>query len=345
MIDSIKERVHLNSSNDFTIVLPIRGTDRELGFMKKSIPSAIKLNPGELILACDEPMRHEVNDLIISLMRKNDFTRYRIVSFPRDSSWGFQLANVIWNCYKIAKYDKIYSFDIDSVVRKEALKGYDIVGKNGVAIVSLTKKLRTKTPMEIRRYIFYRIRVHQSDYVFSGNYWIYRPYFFDMIKLDEYKTLKNGVDTFLTNKIKEQNKYKIITLKEKGINSLDIQNEDYEWRQFQTGVWIGANNHVPIYMQPDKKLNWKNVRMVTIGGLLGILFTKILRDPDAFIKIKAFMYGHPKLVDGYKWAKDNPKHEVVQSAKSMTYDEWGYQGGSLIKKLGMKWGRSDGTGF
>ena len=41
--------------NDFTIVLPIKGTLEEMNFIEPSIKSAYALEPGELILALDKP--------------------------------------------------------------------------------------------------------------------------------------------------------------------------------------------------------------------------------------------------------------------------------------------------
>lgn len=338
--------------NDFTVVLPIRGTDKELQFMDKSIPSAIRLNPGELIFATDEPVRTEVVDKIKAICAKHNFTDFEIFTFPRDDSWGFQLANVIWHCYHLAKYDRIFSFDIDSIVRDNIMSGYDIVGKDNVAVCSFTKKLRIKSYAELQRYIFYRMRVRQSDYVFSGIYWIYRPFFFDVIKEDEYKKIINGVDTFLTNEVRENGKYKIVTLKSIGCDCLDVQNEDYPWRQFQTGVWIFANQQYHTRGQLFRKMpslrNIKNFRLKYMKSIVRyILFTPLfmISGPKSFVIVKAFMYCHPHLIQGYMWAQKHNQHEAVNLAKTMTYDEWGYNGGKIIQSIGVKFKRTDGTGF
>ena len=346
------------SKNDFTIVLPIRGTNRELKYMRKSIPSAVKLDPGELLFACDAPLRPEINSMIIEMMKEYKFTRYRIRVFERDPSWGFQLAHVLWYCYRDAKYDRILSFDIDSVVRKEVMLGYDIIGKNNVAVCSFTKKLLISGLLSLQRYFFYRLRVKQSDYVFSGVYWIHKPYFFANIKKDEYMKIINGVDTFLTNKIRENGTHKIITRKEKGVNALDHQNEDYPWRQFQTGIWIQANQKFSMsstIMRLKSKHSLSNWRNVTFRGIVLYCMYKISPKlceklvsgdmPLLFVLVKSFMYGHPYLLKGYRWAQKHHDHKVVELASTMSFDEWGYNGGAFIKELGISFGRSDGTGF
>lgn len=321
--------------------------------MEKSIKSAIKLMPDEIIFGADEPLNHVVDAAIIQLCRKYNYGNYRVLKYHRDNSWGFQLANVVWHCYKTARYDKILSFDIDSELRPEVLLGKDIVGKNNVAVCSFTKKLLTKTPMDLQRYLFYRLRVKQSDYVFSGVYWVYRPFYFENIKEDEYKRLVNGVDTFMTNKIMENKTHEIVTRKEKGVNCMDVQNEDYPWRQFQTGVWIGANESVSLKGSVvDRPHSIKNWRTVTKKGVLKMSLWpiyKILKHYDAipivFVMLKSFMYAHPHLLSGFRWARKHPEHEVVKLAKELTFDEWGYRGGEILKKIGKKWARMEGTGF
>ena len=48
---------------------------------------------------------------------------------------------------------------------------------------------------------------------------------------------------------------------------------------------------------------------------------------------------------GYFWARRNKNHEIVKKASEMSHDEFGYIGGVLLKTIGKKWNRMDGTGF
>lgn len=329
----------------FTIVLPVRDTEQEYEFLKKSLPSAIKLNPDEIIIGVDKPLSSKLYKRIIDLTA-NIFSNWRIIEVERSPEWKFQLAKVVWECYTQAKHDTILSFDVDSVLRKEVLLGLDDIGADHVAVLSFTKKIRIKNIRELIRYIFYRIRVMQNDYVFSGVYWVNRPYFFDTIPKEKYMKIINGVDTILCNEVLEQKKYKIITRKEIGISALDIQNEDLEWRQFQTGIWIGANSIVPIH-RTKRKLNWNKITpkkmVIYIIKVLTLRFIEwALQKPNAFIHIKAFIYGHPYLVKGYYWAIENKDSESVKMAKSMNYNDWGFTGSTYLPKI--NWKRK-GTGF
>lgn len=342
----------------FTIVVPIRWTELEKKFIKKSLVSAIKLHPSELIIGTDGPLDPHLANAVKSICAEHDFDKYKIITVDKNPDWNFQLANVIFTCYNEAKYDKILSFDVDSELRAETLIGLNLVGKDNVAVCSFTKKLLIKNYLDLQRYIFYRIRVYQSDYVFSGVYWVYRPHFMDIIDLDEYKEITNGVDTYLTNKIRDQNKYKIITRKEKGCNCMDIQNEDYPWRQFQTGVWIGANNRVNLsssLFKPTTKNMSKiknsgikeKIEILAYSTLRAVFTNRFVRSKRAllFVVAKAMIYGHPHIISGYNWALKNPNDPVVQYAKNNSYAQWNYSGGKLLKNIGKSWDRSDGTGF
>ena len=44
-----------NAYNDFSIIMPILGTKKELKFAEKTIPAAINLNPHEIIFGIDSP--------------------------------------------------------------------------------------------------------------------------------------------------------------------------------------------------------------------------------------------------------------------------------------------------
>lgn len=324
----------------FSIVIPIRGTVKELKFMEKSIPSAIRLNPDEIVFGVDD---HNITEKIKDICKKYNFTRYTFVIVEKDDSWNFQLANVVWKCYKHAANDVILSFDVDSVLTSNVLLGLDNIGRDGVAVLSFTKKLLIKSIGDVIKYMTYRARVKKSDYVFSGVYWVYRPYFFELIKQEDYKKIRNGVDTFLTDTVLAS-KYKIITRKEIGVKSLDIQNEDYPWRQFQTGIWIRANEYIPTSdyktIKNIRLINWRNASLLGIMVLFLRLF--VYRNPKSFIYTKAFLYNQPFLVKGFNWADKNMESESVQVAKKLNYNEWGYNGSEYLPK--MDWGRM-GTGY
>lgn len=359
----------------FTIVLPVRDTDQEYKFLKKSLPSALAIKPDELIIGADAPLSPRLAHRIAELCKvKDPKTEVRILPVDKDATWNFQLANVMWNCYTFAKYDYILSFDVDSILRPIVLMGLEQIAKDGTAVVSFTKRLRIKTPGELLRHIFYRLRVMQTDYVFSGVYWIYRPYYFENVPLEKYKTIYNGVDTIMCNEILDKKKHRIVTNKETGVDCLDIQNEDLPWRQYQTGIWIWANRES--FMQrrleyikkrkqqlPKRKaesfarargpksLLIRKARFAFIEFRMKIfehpfIQNQILKHIEtrsaAFLLVKTIAYWHPHLLLGYLWAKKHPNSEAVKMAKQLDQYEWGFQGSKYVTHK--KWKR-EGTGF
>ena len=182
---------------DFSVVVAFRDTPSEREFARKSIPSATRLKPNEIVIGMDAPIAESTLKYIDKIFEELSFRDYRILQVPCSTEWSFQLANVIWHCYKACKNDKILSFDIDSALRSDVLKGRDIIGKNGNAVVSFTKKLLIEGASDMIRYAFYRGRILISSYTFSGIYWIWRPYYFEDVSLDEFQKIQNGIDTYM----------------------------------------------------------------------------------------------------------------------------------------------------
>ena len=91
----------------FTIVLPIKGTDEEFKFMEKSIPSAVKINPDQILFGLDYPLKSDIVTKIDKLMGKNNYENYQVIPIEHDDTWEFHLSNVIWKLYKASKNDII----------------------------------------------------------------------------------------------------------------------------------------------------------------------------------------------------------------------------------------------
>jgi len=323
----------------FTIVVAIRNTDEEFDYMKKSFPSALELKPTEIILGLDKPGSKRIIELAKEISKKYNFNNLKFLEIEKSKDWNFQLAHIVWDAYKMSSYDKILTFDIDSILTPNVLIGLDIIGKNNVSVVSFTKKLRTKTLAELIRYFFYRLRVRHSDYVFAGIYWIYRPFYFDTIKLQEIQKIANGIDVILTEETMNQKKYRIVTRKEIGVKSLTIQNEDYPWRQYQTGIWFAANEKkIRAMRQKLREERWKSGQSWHREKL-----SKFLDNFPTFnILIKTLVYYHPYLVSGYLWAKKHPDSEAVIEAKKVSEMEWSYFGSKYVNNKNWK---IKGTGY
>ena len=322
----------------FSIVMPFRDTPRERKFAEKSIPSAIALEPDEFLIGVDEPADESFLALISRLCAKQSFTNYRILSVPKSDKWRFQLANIIWHCYQECRNDRILAFDVDSVLRPAVLHGLDFVGRDGNAVVSFTKRLLVRSLGDLIRHMFYRLRVRLHSYVFSGIYWVFRPHYFEDVDLEGMQSIENGIDTYMVKRISAIGRHKVLMLKEMGVDCMDIQNEDYPWRQFQEGIWYYANKDTYMDLRRQsrgRKNSRKNIIHRILGRYLGLV-----------ILFRSVVYCRPWLFRGWFWARRNPGHTSIHAARDAGLDEWSTMGSKHVRAIRdwRKYGRL-GTGF
>ena len=325
----------MSSNNDFTIAVAVAFTDKEKQFLEKSIKSAIKLNPGELLFGVDKGVDPESLSKIKEICSANNFDRWTIVEVEKSNEWNFQLANVVWHCYKQAKFDKILCYDIDTELRSNVMLGYDQVGKGNLACVSFTKKLLIRSVSDMIRYIFYRFYIMRNSFVFSGIYWIYRPYFFKNVILKDYMKIVNGIDLFLVDAILKGKTHKLLTRKEIGSNSFDLQNNDYPWRQFQIGIWYGANR--------SNLLEYITKKCKETNSEPSLIKKVVHSHPTLLVLLMYFLNQHPYSWKGYRWACKNNDHDAVISATKVDLSEWELLGGKYVEHL-RDWKR-EGTGY
>ena len=322
---------------NFSIVVPLRDTPKERNFASKSIPSAVRLKPNEIIVGMDRPVAKSTMKYVEEIFEKLSFRNYTILQVPRSAEWNFQLANVIWHCYKACKNDKILTYNIDSILRSNILDGYYIVGKNETAVVSFTHKLLVKNVSGWIKYAFYRYRVHGRTHVFTGNYWIWRPYYFEDVDLEGFKKIQNGMDTYMYKGIVDRGRHNVVTRKDVGTNSLDIQNEDIPWRQFQDGIWLYAHPEV-IGAYRGEFLRGSTGSGKTLQSLNRVIPFTVLACTVG--------YQHIWMLRGWRWAKSHKNHEVVQMASELSIQEWIFTGAKHVKEI-YDWQRQGktGTGF
>lgn len=336
-----------NTMRKFTILMPFRDTPREREFAKKSIPSAINLDPDELIIAVDAPADKSFIAYIEDLCKASSFDNYKIQEIPRSDDWSMHLANIVWQCYKESRNDKILSTDVDAVLRSKVLIGYDMVGKDDTAAVSFTRKPEIKNLSHLIRHVFARIRIATSDYAFGPNYWIYRPYYFQNVNVEAFKKITNGLDMFLPEIIQRNNTHKIITLRDIGSDSMDIGNDAQPWRQFGAGVWLYANRKE--LRDPQEKARLKNYSR-TIGvndpSIMGRIRRFIHKWPIITITINLLLYHYTWHARGWWWASKNKNHKAVQAAYKKSIYDWNLEESKHVRDIydWKKHGRV-GTGF
>ena len=319
--------------------MPFRDTPRERKFAERSIPSAIVLKPDEFVIGIDEPADPSFLTLISELCAGHSFQNYKILPVPKSDKWKFQLANIIWHCYQECRNDRILAFDVDSVLRPTVLRGLDLVGYDGNAVVSFTKKFLIKSVADLIRYTSSRLRIATSPHVFGGVYWIYRPYYYNDVDLKGMMAIRNGIDTYMMNCVLEQGKHKTLTLKKIGVNCMDRENGDYPWRQFQDGIWCYANKSKFRDMQRD-------ARELRSPGTRDVIGNVIDRTPTLLILLKSAVYCYPWLLRGWLWARKNTDHDAVAKARDVTREAWGLVGSQYVKNI-HDWGKHGrlGTGF
>lgn len=322
----------------FSIVMAFRDTPRERKFAEKSIPSAIALGPDDLLIGVDEPADESLLALISRLCAEQSFTNYRILPVPKSDKWRLQLANVIWHCYLECRNDRILAFDVDSVLRPAVLHGLGLVGRDGNAVVSFTKRLLVRNLGDLVRYAFYRLRVMRDSYVFSGTYWIFRPHYFKDVDIDGMQTIENGIDTYMVKRISAMGRHRILTLKEMGVDCMDMQNGDYPWRQFQDGIWYYANKDTYMELRKQSRARENSIKSIIRKPLDRYLALVII--------LKSATCCHPWLFRGWFWARQNPDHPAIRAARGTELDEWSTTGSKHVKAI-RDWYKDGrlGTGF
>ena len=89
-----------NTCNNFSVIIPVLGTKKELKFAEKTIPAIIDLNPHEIIFGIDAPENQTLISTLDQLCVKKGFNRQRYVASKRDKNWNMQLCHIICGlCY------------------------------------------------------------------------------------------------------------------------------------------------------------------------------------------------------------------------------------------------------
>lgn len=157
-------------SPPFGIVLPFRDTPRERRLAEGSVPSALALGPDELVLGIDDGGgADEAARFVGSPYGKRAFAgRLMVVRAARSPGWRFQLANVVRGYCEASGNDSVLVFDVDSVLRRSALCGASMVGRDGTAVVSMAKRTLARGPLEYVRRAPGRLRARAGANAFTG---------------------------------------------------------------------------------------------------------------------------------------------------------------------------------
>lgn len=250
----------------FSIVLPVKDEAR---FLPYSLNSAIDLRPDEIVFVVDANARGRMMaEVALRICRKRVYNGMKIVEVERNPTWNFYQAWVRRVGYLAAKNDVILTFDVDNILQPAILAGLEIVGRDNIAFVTFAKSAALKRGFSnaVRKSMLgarerlsngglsgimrKRLGAVQAKKPFPGLYWMYRPFYLELVPEDEIRRIYNGEDTFVENKFANQTKY--VHEHNTAVGSMmlnSVENEELPWRQFEYGIWLGARGvkiHVPL---------------------------------------------------------------------------------------------------
>src|SRR3984957_19989837 len=229
----------------FSIVISIAEWDADL--VPKTLPSWLSLGSADVVLCVDAPAGKKLLDVISRAVGKHDGVR--VLQIPENPAWRFRHAFTRREGFRAAKFDRILTGDIDIVVNKTCLRAVELVGRDGVGLVSLAKRRGGGTLGEVVRNSTKRLfRLMRKRNFFTGLYAMYRPYWID--SEDEEQLMKTehphvqglpqtqaiylGEDVILRDAMIAR--HKIIYLPEVGGTDLRISLEDRAQIQAKTGI-------------------------------------------------------------------------------------------------------------
>lgn len=248
---------------EFSLVLPV--SEKDIPLIPKTMPSWFSLDADDFVMCVDKPISNRLSNVITKASRVcNSESQTRIVEVERSSEWRFHQAHVRREGFHKARQDRILTGDIDLVVNKNVYKALNLVGKNNVGLVSLTKFHYPNSVTDYWRegvLFFLRNVVHGSlDAVmatstFTGLYALFKPYWLDSESEEEIKRLVNpkqfyrgekpsaksasaitGEDTFLRDSMLR--KHRCIYLKDIGAIDLRISLENLPSIQYAIGQYF-----------------------------------------------------------------------------------------------------------
>lgn len=306
----------------FTVVVPFLDTPRGRGFAARFLPSAAALGPSEILVGVDSPADPGLAGFLAGAAAGGRAPPVRTVEVERSPGWRMHQARVVDECFGRCGTDVALLCNIDTVLRRGALKGLGMVGAAAAgraALVSMSLRLRTDGPGSAVRYCAARARAVLRGATNSGTLWIHLPDYFERVDRAGYAGIANGFDTYLFESLAASPGAAVVADVSIGAEGLDRENGDLEWRQFGYGVWSYANGR-------------------RRGGPASGVRSA------ASIAKHAAANCHPYSLRGWLWARANPMSEPVRTASGIGYAEWStYHEPGQVRGL-MDWPER-GTGF
>lgn len=291
----------LTSKMPFTVVIPVRATD--FNFLKRNLSSWLQLKPDELILCFDKPVPKRCVAVAKGIARAYG-TSLRILEVEPNKDYTFHQAWVRRSGFRAARNDVILTGDIDLKVYPACLRAVNLVGKDGVGLVSVSKRKIGKRGVlgRIRNFNSYVVRrfakllgsYATGKAYFTGLYALYRPCWFDSENEDGIKQLRNpkyapynphawggytGEDTFLRDSMMK--KHELLYLPDIGADDLNPSLEDTKPIQIKIGRKFAFEGRNPL-----------NVLRHTIIHLRPYVFSSYLRETHSIYNSFTLTFFH-----------------------------------------------------
>jgi hypothetical protein len=239
----------------FSIVIPVKDEDR---LILANLRSWYALGSDDLIICTDKPAPEAVSKAVkkvSEVCHAADVTR--IVEVERNPEYRFHQAWVRRKGFLSAKHQTILTGDIDLRVHQSCLRAIALVGKDGVGLVSLSKRrCRRGFTGNLRNFMEKLARTYAraigsrraGQAYFTGLYAIDREAWLDSEPVEGIKRLENpktaqlrldtwggyaGEDTFLRDWMIK--KHKVLYLSEIGADDERLGLEDSRFIQFKIG--------------------------------------------------------------------------------------------------------------
>ena len=307
----------------FSIVVPFRDTPRERAFAERSLPAAAALCPDEIVIGVDSPPAAGLEGFLRGAIAGGEGgsgegerppPRCRIVAVARSAEWAMHPAHVVHECFGRCSTGTALLYNIDTVLRPAVLGGLDVVGRDGVAVVSYSLRLLTHDARSTARYWSYRVRARARGASDTWTFWLHLPDYFEHVDASGYARVANGFDTYIYEAFGAKGRPRAVAVPTLGADCMDRENGDLEWRQFGYGVWQYANRDTA----GGSGLAAAAARL--LGGRAGRRAARLLA--AANIAKHAAANGHPHSLAGWRWARANPGSAAVAAAATASYRDW-----------------------
>lgn len=259
--------------------------------LERSLPSFYNVEPDEVIICTDDPSPKIVVDTIKRIAKRYHMTERTIIHpVPHNPEYSYHQAWVRRSGFLIAKNDFLLVTDIDLELNKNILNAINLVGKNNIGMVSLSK---FRYPIDVKSFlrafgymslrlsyfiILQRIKAKKSGEglrmtLFTGLYALYRPYWLDSEDEGVKKMVPSAWKQDLSKKVDQdaymvgednylrdcmEKKHLVVYLTRIGAVVIDRDKHSHQGIQFQRGRYnakqgrslLGAIVHTILHVEP-----------------------------------------------------------------------------------------------